>query len=91
MPEIVAQMVPMLALAGLSAGWMAEAASRARGFGLLTDMAIGLSGSVLAGAITWTLIAPDAGMLTTFFIGGAGAGVALASQRGLWQAKRLAT
>jgi hypothetical protein len=47
MTEHIAQMGPMLILAGLVAGWIAEAVSRAGGYGFTTDMVIGLVGSVV--------------------------------------------
>ena len=50
------QMGPILVLAGLIAGWMAEAASRAGGYGFIVDMVLGLIGSMVGGAIVWVLI-----------------------------------
>ena len=85
MTEHIAQMGPMLILAGLVAGWMAEALSRARGYGLITDMVIGLVGSVVGGAAIWVLVSSGAGMLGMFLIGCAGAALAIVAQRGLWR------
>jgi uncharacterized membrane protein YeaQ/YmgE (transglycosylase-associated protein family) len=51
--EHILQIGPMLVLAGLIAGWVAEAASRAGGYGFILDMVVGLVGSVIAGAIVW--------------------------------------
>jgi len=50
MAETIVQMTPMLVLGGLIAGWLTEAVSRARGYGFITDMFLGLGGSLLAGA-----------------------------------------
>jgi uncharacterized membrane protein YeaQ/YmgE (transglycosylase-associated protein family) len=52
----------MLVLAGLVAGWVGEAASRAGGSGFVLDMVLGLIGSVVGGAIVWILISSDVSM-----------------------------
>jgi uncharacterized membrane protein YeaQ/YmgE (transglycosylase-associated protein family) len=82
--EHIAHMVPMLVLAGLMAGWTAEAVSRGGGYGLITDMILGLIGSLLVGGIAW-VVSREAGMLGMFVIGGAGAVLAVAGQRRLWR------
>ena len=89
MLEQVTHIGPMLVLAGLSAGWMAETVSRARGHGLIPDMVLGLVGSALAGGAVWVLVSSDAGMLGMFLIGCAGAALAVAAQRRLWRSTRL--
>jgi uncharacterized membrane protein YeaQ/YmgE (transglycosylase-associated protein family) len=91
MIEHIAQMGPMLILAGLVAGWMAEVLSRAGGYGLLVDMVVGVVASVVGGTMVWVLISTDAGMLEMFLIGSAGAAVAIAAQRGLWRSPALGT
>jgi uncharacterized membrane protein YeaQ/YmgE (transglycosylase-associated protein family) len=91
MIEHIAQMGPMLILAGLVAGWMAEVLSRAGGYGLLVDMVVGVVASVVGGTMVWVLISTDAGMLEMFLIGSAGAVVAIAAQRGLWRSPALGT
>jgi uncharacterized membrane protein YeaQ/YmgE (transglycosylase-associated protein family) len=91
MTEYIAQMGPMLILAGLVTGWMAEVLSRARGYGLLVDMVVGVVASVVGGTMVWVLISTDAGMLEMFLIGGAGAAVAIVAQRGLWRSPALGT
>jgi uncharacterized membrane protein YeaQ/YmgE (transglycosylase-associated protein family) len=92
MTEHIAQMGPMLILAGLVAGWMAEALSRgAGGYGLITDMVIGLVGSFVGGAAVWVLVSSGAGMFRMFLIGCAGGGLAIVAQRGLWRSLRLGT
>ena len=56
MLEHIVQMGPMLVLAGLAAGLVAEAVSRAGGYGFLYDVALGLVGSAVGGGIFWTVI-----------------------------------
>jgi uncharacterized membrane protein YeaQ/YmgE (transglycosylase-associated protein family) len=91
MTEHIAQMGPMLILAGLVTGWMAEVLSRAGGYGLMTDLVVGLAGSVVGGTMVWVLVSTDAGMPGMFLIGCAGAAVAIVGQRGLWRSPRLST
>jgi uncharacterized membrane protein YeaQ/YmgE (transglycosylase-associated protein family) len=67
--EHIMQMGPILVLAGLIAGWMAEAASRAGGYGFIVDMALGLIGSMVGGAIVWVLISSNIGRLAMLLIG----------------------
>jgi uncharacterized membrane protein YeaQ/YmgE (transglycosylase-associated protein family) len=88
--EHIVQMGPMLVLAGLIAGWLAEAASRAGGYGFVFDMLLGLIGSVVGGAIVWGLTSGDIGMLAMLLIGCGGAALAIAAQRGLWRSAVLA-
>jgi uncharacterized membrane protein YeaQ/YmgE (transglycosylase-associated protein family) len=83
--EHIVQMGPMLVLAGLIAGWVAEAASRAGGHGFIVDMVFGLVGSVVGGAIVWVFISSDIGMLAMLVIGCVGAALAIAAQRRLWR------
>jgi uncharacterized membrane protein YeaQ/YmgE (transglycosylase-associated protein family) len=91
MAEHIAQMGPMLILAGLAVGWMAEAVSRARGYGLLPDMILGLVGSVVGGGLVWFLLSGDAGMITMFTIGCAAAALIIIAQRSFWRSARLGT
>lgn len=91
MTEHIAQMGPMLILAGLVTGWMAEALSRAGGYGLITDIVVGLVGSVVGGTMVWLLVSTDAGMPGMLLIGCAGAALAIVAQRGLWRSLRLGT
>jgi uncharacterized membrane protein YeaQ/YmgE (transglycosylase-associated protein family) len=91
MLEHIAQMGPMLALAGLMAGWIAETISRPGSFGLIPDMVVGVVGSVLLGGIVWGAVSTDAGMLGMFVIGSAGAALAIVAQRRLWRSTRLGT
>jgi uncharacterized membrane protein YeaQ/YmgE (transglycosylase-associated protein family) len=89
--EHIIQIGPMLVLAGLMAGWVAEAASRAGGYGFILDMVVGLVGSVVAGAIVWALTSSNIGMLAMLLIGCGGAALAIAAQRGLWRSTLLGT
>lgn len=91
MVEHVAQMGPMLILAGLAAGWMAEAVARARGYGLIPDMILGLVGSVAGGGIVWVVVSSDAGMVTMFLLGCAAAALMIIAQRIFWRSARLGT
>jgi uncharacterized membrane protein YeaQ/YmgE (transglycosylase-associated protein family) len=90
MLEHIVQMGPMLVLAGLIAGWVAEAASRAGGYGFILDMVLGLAGSMIVGSIFWVLISSDLGMPAMLMIGCAGAGLAIVAQRWLWRAALVA-
>ena len=83
--EDVAQMGPMLVLAGLTVGWLAEAARRAGGHGLLSDLVLGLVGSLAVGGIFWVAISSDVGMVAMLVIGGGGAALALMAQRAVWK------
>jgi uncharacterized membrane protein YeaQ/YmgE (transglycosylase-associated protein family) len=91
MAENVAQMLPMLVLAGLMAGWTVETVSRAGGHGLIPDMIVGVIGSVLAGGVVWAAVSHAPGMVAMFLIGCAGAGLAMLAQRRLWRSARLGT
>jgi uncharacterized membrane protein YeaQ/YmgE (transglycosylase-associated protein family) len=91
MAEYVAQMGPMLLLAGVAAGWVSEAVSRARGYGFIYDMMLGLVGSLLAGVIMSVLISNGVGMATMFAVGCCGAALVIAAQRQFWRSARQAT
>jgi uncharacterized membrane protein YeaQ/YmgE (transglycosylase-associated protein family) len=82
--EDVAQMGPMLVLAGLTVGWVAEAARRAGGHGLLSDLILGLVGSLVVGGIFWVGISSAVGMVAMLAIGGGGAALAIMAQRTAW-------
>lgn len=91
MLEHIIQMGPMLVLAGLIAGWVAEVVSRADGHGFIRDMVLGLVGSVVAGTTVWVVISSEAGMLAMFLIGCGGAALAILAQRTFWRAAPLGT
>ena len=83
--EYIAQMGPMLVVAGLMVAWLAQLSATTRGRGFLPDVALGLIGSVAGGLLGWAALASGAGMLGMFGIGAAGAVLAIAAQRGLWR------
>jgi uncharacterized membrane protein YeaQ/YmgE (transglycosylase-associated protein family) len=90
MSEHIAHMGPMLPRRA-HGGVVAEAVSRADGYGLILDMVLGLIGSVIVGSTVWVLISGDAGMLGMLLIGGAGAALAIVAQRRCWRSARLGT
>jgi uncharacterized membrane protein YeaQ/YmgE (transglycosylase-associated protein family) len=81
-------MAPMLLLAGLIAGWVSEAAWRARGYGLMYDLALGIVGSLVAGIMMSFAVANEGGMVAMFVTGCAGATLAIAAQRQCWRSAR---
>ncbi len=89
--EHILQMGPMLVLAGLMAGWVADAVSRPEGYGFIHDMVLGLIGSVVVGATVWVIISSEAGMLAMFLMGCGGAALAIVAQRRFWPSARLGT
>src|SRR5437660_12433600 len=78
--EHIVQMGPMLVLAGVMAGWVAEVVSRADGHGFIRDMVLGLVGSVVGAATVWVVISSEAGMLAMFLVGCGGAMLAIVAQ-----------
>lgn len=85
MSEILVQMLPMLVVAGLIAAWLAEATSRAGGYGFIPDMLLGLTGSMIAGAVLWGVTARDPAMTTMLVVGSAGAALLIVGQRAFWR------
>jgi len=83
--EDVAQMAPMLVLAGLTVGWVAEAARRAGGHGPLGDLILGLVGSLAVGGLFRVAISSDVGMLAMLVVGVGGAALAIMAQRSVWK------
>ena len=82
----VIQMGPMLILAGLVAGVVAETAWWPGGYGLLIDMIVGSVGSLIVGGALWTVLGPGpGGMLAMFLIGTLGGAIAIVAQRSLWR------
>jgi uncharacterized membrane protein YeaQ/YmgE (transglycosylase-associated protein family) len=77
-------MLPMLILAALLCGVIAESAVTTGSCGLPGDMAVTLVGSLAAGALFWTVTSDTAAaMLAMFLIGCAGAALAITVQRSL--------
>ena len=91
MAEHITQMVPMLVLSAVLAGWMAEAVSRAGGYGHMADLGLALVGSLVGGAAVWVFVSSDAGMVGMFLFGFAGAAIVITAQRGLWRSFRPGT
>ena len=89
MSEHIAQMAPMLIVAGLAAGWVSEALARAGGYGLIWNMALGIGGSAVLGAAVWLFAEP--GMLSMVLIGLSGAALGIFTQRKLWRSMRPST
>jgi hypothetical protein len=82
--EDVAQMGPMLVLAGLTVGWAAEALRHAGGPGLLGDLLVALMGSLIGGGVVWASSSTPFGMMAMFGIGSGGAALMIVAQRALW-------
>ena len=82
---MILQMGPMLVLAGLSGGWLAENLMMRGGNGLIMDMVLGLGGSILGGAIVLALIAGPVGMFTMFAVGFVAASSLIMVQRWCWR------
>ena len=89
--EHVAQMAPMLVLAGLAIGWLSEAVRSSGGYGFLVDVSIALVGSVFVGALVLGGMSTGLGMVAMFGIGCGGATLAIIAQRGVWPSRRTGT
>ena len=83
--EDVARIGPLLVVAGLAVGWIADGVARAGGYGLLRDLGLGLAGSVLGGLTVWSVIPSGVGMATMCHAGSAGAVIVITGQRGFWR------
>jgi uncharacterized membrane protein YeaQ/YmgE (transglycosylase-associated protein family) len=90
MSEQITHMGPMLVLAGLLVAWLAEVVSRDGGYGYMLDVAVGLVGSFVAGALV-LIFFYGIGMPLMFGCGCAGATLAIAAQRGFWGSVRFGT
>jgi uncharacterized membrane protein YeaQ/YmgE (transglycosylase-associated protein family) len=91
MEQMLAFVVPMLALAAMTVGWLTDALSPARGYGLLADMAVGVvGGGVVAAVLSMLNRLGDGGLMVTFIAGLAGAALAIAAQRAFWRGPSLA-
>ena len=89
--EHIVQMGPMLVLAGLIAGWVAEVVSRADGHGFIRDMVLGLVGSVVVGSTVWVVLSSEVGMLAMFLVGCAGAALVILAHRTFRRSTRRGT
>lgn len=91
MVEHIAQMGPMLVLAGLAVGWLSEAVRPVRGYGFLVDLSIALAGGVIVGGLVLGGFSAVPGMVAMFTIGCVGAALAIVAQRTVWPSKRSGT
>ena len=90
MSELIAYLAPILALAGLTCGWIADTMLPARGYGLRGDMGLGFAGSLaLAFVLYISTGLGGVGLLPAFLIGFAGAAVVITAQRTFWQNRHL--
>jgi hypothetical protein len=84
MNEQVTQMGPILVVAGLGAGWLAETFMGLRGHGLIVDMGLGVAASVVGGSAILALSGHPAGMLFMSGIGFVLAMGVILAQRLCW-------
>ena len=82
--EQMLQMGPMLLLAGLGAGWLADTLVLRSAYGLLVDMGLGVAASVIGGSALLALHGPTGGMLGMFGVGLLLATSAILGQRFFW-------
>lgn len=76
------EMVATWVLVGLIAGWLAGIVVKGGGYGLITDIGLGLGGSIIGSWIFQTLgIAPGAGWSTMVVVAFVGAVILIAAQR----------
>lgn len=92
MNEYIAQMAPMLGIAGAMVAWLAQVPDTRAGRGFLPDMALALVGSALAGtsvATTASITASfEIGMFAMVTIGMLGAALVILVQRTVWPSHR---
>jgi hypothetical protein len=86
MNEQIVQMAPMWALAGLGAGWLADAFFIRRGYGLIVDMGLGVGAGFVGGSVFLALFGLPAGMFVMFVVGFVLATGAIFAQRLCWRA-----
>jgi hypothetical protein len=84
MNEQIVQMGPMLVLAGLSAGWLAETSMIRRGHGLIVDMGLGVGAGLVGGGVILAWSGLRAGMFVMFVVGFALATGVIIAQRLAW-------
>ena len=92
MSEYIAQMAPMLGIAGATVAWLAQIPATRAGRGFLSDMAFALVGSALAGSLVGgtanvTTIG-GIGMFAMVTVGMLGAALAILVQRTVWPSQR---
>jgi uncharacterized membrane protein YeaQ/YmgE (transglycosylase-associated protein family) len=81
MNEQIAQMGPMWALAGLSAGWLADTLMGRRGYGLIVDMGLGVGAGLVGAGLFLACFSLPSGMFMTFVVGFGLAAGAIVAQR----------
>ena len=81
MNEQIAQMGPMWALAGLSAGWLADTLMGRRGYGLIVDMGLGVGAGLVGAGLFLAFFSLPGGMFMTFVVGFGLAVGAIVAQR----------
>ena len=74
-------------LVGMMAGWLAGIVMKGGGYGLLWDIIVGLSGSVVGSGVFQTLGAPEAGWGGTGIAAFVGAALMIVLQRKIWPAQ----
>jgi hypothetical protein len=84
MNEQIVQMAPMWALAGLSAGWLADTSIIRRGYGLIVDMGLGVGAGLVGASVFLALFGLPAGMFVMFVVGFVVATGAIVAQRLYW-------
>ncbi len=81
------EMFGMWVLVGLIAGGLAGFMMKGGGYGLITDLSLGLGGSFIGSWIFQALgIAPGAGWFTMAVVAFVGAASAMVAQRKVWPA-----
>jgi len=76
------EMVATWVLVGLIAGWLAGIVMKGGGYGLITDIGLGLGGSIIGSWIFQALgIAPGAGWFTMVVVAFVGAVILIVAQR----------
>ncbi len=86
MNEQIVQVAPMWVLAGLGAGWLADAFFIRRGYGLIVDMGLGVGAGIVGGSVFLALFGLPAGMFVMFVVGFVLATGAIFAQRLCWRA-----
>ena len=70
---------------GLLAGWLAGIVMKDGGYGLISDLLLGLFGSVVGGWIFWALgVSAGGGLFPTAFGAVFGAVIVIVAQRKVW-------
>ena len=86
MNEQFVQLGSMWALAGLGAGWLAETFVHRRGYGLITDLGLGVGASVIGGSAFGAFFGLPVGMLNMVSLGLVMAASGILGQRVCWPA-----